>query len=565
MHASRSHTDALTNLVVLSSFDIGRHFQEIVDRDLPIATLPTFLHEATHHWCFDTPVGLALHLLFMRARRAALRPEGENRWQILDSVVRYEVARDFIYPLSEGIALFAEHDAIPGAAKTISTPMMSAAALYGRGYAFEGEQPYETLPLVLAGARISRGHTRRKAALLLEPMSCAKGGYLPGYMLVKGLWRHAWPKSELFRDSDFFLQYLRAQLFDDWGLVARLLDDNKKDIGALDAIMSHIAARLRNFIEVAVDGDRPRRFEAAGADNEYEVLQVRTKLLHTDIRFHRLDDDADLELGRKRLEEGLAAHFADWTGDALTDAILNQDLTELTERGIVNLGHIKVEGQPLPEGLQLSRDGEPVVTFAAERFPEIAKIAGPLDLELLSLETPGGLCITLRQEGRFLSSIPIGANDLPDHLKTRLSTREERAERAKLSYELINDALAQADLHVTADAIRGTLRQTLEEWLIPLALMDVGEERLAGIRERMRERGFLNIFGADKELLLDAAVAGLCIPSPYNFDSVATFHHWCEPIPQRSILRIAETVITELGFPPFLLDENDAFEKAWFL
>ena len=47
MHESRSHTDTITNLVVLSSLDIGRHFQEIVDRDIRAVYAMGFFEQVT--------------------------------------------------------------------------------------------------------------------------------------------------------------------------------------------------------------------------------------------------------------------------------------------------------------------------------------------------------------------------------------------------------------------------------------------------------------------------------------------------------------------------------------
>jgi hypothetical protein len=566
MRASRSHTDATTNLVVLSQLDLGRNFREIVDRDLPIHTLPTFLHEATHHWCFDTPLGLTMHLLFMRARRSALETGSDGGWDTLDNVVRYEVARDFIQPLSEGMALFAEHDAIPGEAKTISAPMSRAAGLYARGYSFDNETiPYEGLPFVLAAARVSRNHTRRKAALLLEPLSCAKGGYLPGYLLIKRLWQYARERSPLFRDSDFFLQYLREYVFDDWGLIARLLDDERKDVGVIDPIVSHITYRLRKFVEVAIEGERARRYERLSHDNAFKKLHVSTDLLVTTIRFLPIeDDDPDAELGRSVFQNALRSYFERWTGDDMRDAFLSHDLTELTQRSTVTLGTIDLQGKWSNDGLELSLSGERLATLATAYCRVSNDFDASLEVELLSLEQPGGLCFTLRHQGKLLCTVPIGTVDLAEELKGRIASRDDRSKWMTLSYELIDQALVRNDLQEHLAIIRRSLRKTLEEWLIPIALAHVEFDRLPDIQQRMRDRGLLSILGS-KELLMDAAVASLAVPSPFNFDSVAGFHQWSDETPQDAIARIIACVMKELGFPPFVPDENGYFEKASFI
>lgn len=566
MGTSRSHTDTTTNLVVLSQLDLGRHFAEIVDRDLPIHTLPTFLHEATHHWCFDTPLGLTLHVLFMRARHSALAAETNGGWETLDNVVRYEVARDFIQPLSEGIALFAEHDAIPGEARTISEPMSRAAGLYARGYSFDNkENPYEGLPLVLAAARVSRNHTRRKAALLLEPLSCAKGGYLPGYLLIKRIWQYARERSPLFRDSDFFLQYFREYIFGDWGLVARLLDDERKDLAAIDPVVNHIALRLRKFIEVAIEGDRPLHYEQIFHDNRSETMHVNTDLLSTSIGFRPIeDDDPDAELGRSRFQNTLRSYFAHWTGDELRDGFLSDELTELQMRSTMTLGTIDLHGKWTADGFELSLSGRSLATVASQYCHVSHAFDAPIEVELLSLEQHGGLCLSLRHAGTLLDTVPIGNADLAEELKGRLVSRGERSKRMELSYQLIDAALDREDLQAYLEMVRRRLRMTLEKWLIPLALMYVEADRLPGIRKRMSDQGFLHILGT-RELLMDAAVASLCIPSPYNFDSVAGFHQWSAQIPQDAIARIILCVLKELGFPPFIADRNGYFEKASFI
>jgi hypothetical protein len=66
--------DLLTNLATIAPDHFLDEFEQWLGcGTAPPDRLPAFLHEATHHWCFYTPVGSALALLGLRIRRQLLR------------------------------------------------------------------------------------------------------------------------------------------------------------------------------------------------------------------------------------------------------------------------------------------------------------------------------------------------------------------------------------------------------------------------------------------------------------------------------------------------------------
>jgi hypothetical protein len=71
----RSLTDYITNQTVLSSTELKDALPRLLqpEESLPLSILPTFLHEATHHWCFSSQVGTTLSLLALRGRLRALQ------------------------------------------------------------------------------------------------------------------------------------------------------------------------------------------------------------------------------------------------------------------------------------------------------------------------------------------------------------------------------------------------------------------------------------------------------------------------------------------------------------
>src|SRR5262249_31414932 len=118
--AERSTIDLLTNHTIFSSDDLRNNLPELLTPEgtLPNELLPTFLHEATHHWCFTSPVGTAIATLGLRGRVSAFRameastPQEAKNWDVraADDIARAEVASLLMRPLAEGMATFAEFD-----------------------------------------------------------------------------------------------------------------------------------------------------------------------------------------------------------------------------------------------------------------------------------------------------------------------------------------------------------------------------------------------------------------------------------------------------------------------
>jgi hypothetical protein len=79
--------------------------------------LSVFLHEATHHWCFTSPVAFAIAGLTLRARLGMVQALNGERHRdlemsIVHDLVRVNTAVALLRPLAEGLALFAEFDAV---------------------------------------------------------------------------------------------------------------------------------------------------------------------------------------------------------------------------------------------------------------------------------------------------------------------------------------------------------------------------------------------------------------------------------------------------------------------
>jgi hypothetical protein len=270
--------------------------------------LLNFVHEATHRWCFSSAVYHAQIYLAGRANFNAMALIGLNgdsaqrisdgsqtplvelfgeafrqilrapqlgggktldelredlRYAILDDMVRLDVIQALYRPLAEGLALFAEYDALSRKGSRAWSPLPAAIA-----FNFAGPQLLQTLasiqPLsdenlahgisyvsagLLGGARLSPAAVIAKASLLMQPFNSNGRGYLPGYLTIKSLWRHLYRKDpRLYAESDLSLTYMRSYFLEDSTLSASLLAPSGEScVASANKITNAFQRRLEDF------------------------------------------------------------------------------------------------------------------------------------------------------------------------------------------------------------------------------------------------------------------------------------------------------------------------------
>ncbi|MBI3867375.1 MAG: hypothetical protein HY299_02505 [Verrucomicrobia bacterium] len=226
--------DLVTNHTVFRDPD---HYHALLrQRDLPVDTFSSFIHEATHHWCFISPVGTALSFLFLSAAKRTLRALAKRNDsllnQALDDLCAFDIAVRFLRPLNEGLAQFAEYDVRPSETADLASPPLLATlghlfnmrARLGdrdadhwreKSYAFQDD---------LTRWRVSQRSIDRKCELLLQPLEADRSAYLLGYLTVKQLWKNAIRFYDELRSADVFLILIRKLIFADYSLVEALLD-----------------------------------------------------------------------------------------------------------------------------------------------------------------------------------------------------------------------------------------------------------------------------------------------------------------------------------------------------
>ena len=160
---------------------------------------------------------------------------------------------EMLRPLAEGLACFAELDSIPGKSDVITQPMLSAFFNFGgvehelRSQVTAEEDINLFLFNLLYRARMSpdRAAPRERPCWTL---SLEDGGHLAGYMSVKNIRTRAWGESELAGDPELFSMFLRSFIYDDYGLIAHLLDFSLAEHAAANAIATYLHQRLKQLL-----------------------------------------------------------------------------------------------------------------------------------------------------------------------------------------------------------------------------------------------------------------------------------------------------------------------------
>jgi hypothetical protein len=254
-------------------------------------TLPQFVHELTHHWCFQSPVGHAICLLHLESAKLMLSSRTPDvRRRSRDCILKAEIATQLLSPIAEGMSLFAEFDQmVTTHGKLVSAPLSLVSVLFQQQREYitkimtRSESPKEAgladlveteerlsaagkeiiaqllqdpdrfFAAPLFRLRMSSAAIDRKTELLTSPLVFDDDAYLLGYLMIKSTW--AWSFSKYWRmfDTDLFLLLLRSFVFGDSSLVEILLDETPCTAATINQLGNHIAHRLFDFINGPVE------------------------------------------------------------------------------------------------------------------------------------------------------------------------------------------------------------------------------------------------------------------------------------------------------------------------
>ena len=268
-------TDLFTNQTQLAGFENERHLDGLTGLGmLPLPCLSPFLHESVHHWCFDSRVGATLAYLRHRAMRSAVYEN--NKPALTEDYMRTVSTTQMMRPLAEGLALLAEFDVIPARSAPLwSNPLWWTYLLFCRPPLEEVNDPAEygnSLYYLLGDYRSSADCVRHKSNLLLHPLDSSEGGYLSGYLVVRRMWYEASARSKRFLDNDFFMLYVQAFFYDDWGLVNAMLQPRLQGKAAVVFIYVYIQQRFNHFMALDFEAEAAKfgaYLQAHGTDESY--------------------------------------------------------------------------------------------------------------------------------------------------------------------------------------------------------------------------------------------------------------------------------------------------------
>lgn len=437
--AFEAWTEPVTNLVTMEPERFRREFPRWLDfGKAPRDLLSLFLHETTHHWCFHSPVGHAIALLSLRARRrfltavlahARAKKEGPPPGtrigpddshllthlleamaadqDLVGDLLRIEAASMMLRPLAEGLATFAEFDvSSKTASQILSTPLQWLTILFVDPLAWavapDPAQQHEMADIarhdVIRALRESPAALERKLNILARPFSADERGYLNGYLAVKSLWRTL--SSRNFRaanETDLSLCYLRSFVYDDLGLVKRLLAPGPAERVASD-VANHVNDRLWQLSEItAADFDAFEAEAVARPPGSPGDLGGGAGLL--------LEDGVAEEC--KALLDALAREVYDESGEV--GALLGRSsLDMIALRQFLNIGEAAVELRAEDTGLvTVAHEGSPILKVAP--LPNTGVADGPGWIELiLTINGAPRLIVAVGQGDRLVASHLIG-------------------------------------------------------------------------------------------------------------------------------------------------------------
>lgn len=185
------------------------------------------IHEFTHHASLNTAVGISLSALAVSHTSVVGAQFDEERfgWVAKDAV-RHALMERLLRPILEGLALFAEFDAVSGNVPVATWSMQAAGMLFGKDDMYaaivRGQDGLAPLKRKLESLRMAAPMVRRKKELLSSSIVDSEG-YLLGYLLIKMIWNDLVARAPIWNHSDIFVAFLNDYFFNDFHLAELLV------------------------------------------------------------------------------------------------------------------------------------------------------------------------------------------------------------------------------------------------------------------------------------------------------------------------------------------------------
>jgi hypothetical protein len=311
---------------------------------------------------------------------------------------------------------------------------------------------------------------------------------LAGYLTVKNLWHDTVNSCIRFGDSDLFLQYLHAWFLHDWELVGHLLDEETADLVATERIVQHIARRI-NALASADHQDAADRLEESG----------RWAPPTGPERWAMGMPEGVEAAARKRLSAVITETTQPSDGDALTRGGAGLALEVFGRRPLMLLGRLAVEVHTYGGNVMAIGPERPLVYLRRAYGLEPRDGQGPGVLEAfaapLSLPRPVVICVWRDRQlvGMGVSHGDLAATGATHPVWSVDDVEQMDAHLQRLLY-LVLEAGDSRGLEVTSRLLDDLERAQFEVFS-QAALHIADADRVDGLRELMREYGFLSVLG----------------------------------------------------------------------
>ena len=486
LQQARSFVDPTTNEMVVSDFDLPEYLAWV--RGRPVSgsgVLANFLHEWTHRWCFHSAVGSALALLRMRAACRVYRSR-----PAFDDYVRCMTASTILEPFAEGLALFAEFDTYPGNSRWMSQTLTTSLIFFAPAVETDG-RPLLLLEGLLQGLRRDPLALERKAGIYAPPANVFDP-YLVGYLSVRSLWCQMATACPELNDRDLFLSYLRSYIYDDPGMVLRILDSYPSELHASEAIVTHLLSRIRELVSFEGLSERVELWIRSALNGRVDVASIRARA-------------ADERRAKQMIELALVADVDDDKSETLAAWIL----MTLEERQICLVASAAVDLKPqrTTDRIDVVVQGlsEPVSSVAAD------SIGSGREGELVLVASSDGhaIVVLLRvdQAVEVLSSV--GGEFSESDLMLARRHVANRPISASLHEEFRANLESSPVVTTVWDFVRKRVAPAMKELFGPLATLNAKESDWPQAFSKLQVEGLFGMLEHDGELTRALAAIGL--------------------------------------------------------
>jgi hypothetical protein len=505
----RASTDPVTNSTYLPVVELGDNLDWFfLPGGMPVSWLSSFLHEAVHHWSFQTVVGSALAGLQLRARMRILESAmGENEradQDAIEDIVRFDHALALLRPIAEGLSLFAEFDVMP----MYHTPVISRPMTWAY-HAFTDPDREElkeyfgrSLNILLQEMRFNDHFIRRKTNVLLQPLSVSSGSYLVGYLTIKALWQHALHKAKPFGDADLFYTFIKRYFYSDFGLVEKLLQTRTVGEAAGKELLHYFGERLK------------RLFFKFDWKTECDRLIQSLQEPDTDdatVLFPPIHTDPAAQAEGERLLGELLKYFEDSPPASRIGGVRSMHYMTLIQRHLMRVASFPVHIKPAAAGKIAIKSGNRTL-FEAQPVNDWkpARAKGSLDLYIsisnvyrVATVSVGDKVVAIKFQGTISQA-------WRDQFQEYLADRD-RADGFQEAFQGGLDAFINVSgFRPRFEELHAGFEKVIDALYFPAALNWVRDEDMESCRDKMKDRGVLAIVDGNVNLLKSLAGLGLC-------------------------------------------------------